>query len=50
MRTAMIGMRAPGFTLECVERPGAGRRQVSLDDYVDRWLILMFYPRDFSLV
>jgi alkyl hydroperoxide reductase subunit AhpC len=25
-------------------------RQVRLDDYGDRWLILVFYPRDFSLV
>jgi alkyl hydroperoxide reductase subunit AhpC len=50
MRSAMVGTRAPDFSLECVELPGTGRRQISLDDYLDRWLVLLFYPRDFSLV
>jgi alkyl hydroperoxide reductase subunit AhpC len=35
--------------LPCTQGPGATRR-VSLADYRDRWLILAFYPRDFSLV
>ena len=50
MRTATVGTRAPGFSLQATEGPGSARRQVSLDDYIDRWLILVFYPRDFSLV
>jgi alkyl hydroperoxide reductase subunit AhpC/predicted Ser/Thr protein kinase len=29
---------------------GSERGQVTLDDYLDRWLLLMFYPRDFSFV
>jgi hypothetical protein len=49
-RSAMVGTRAPDFSLPCIEMPGPGRRQVSLDDYLDRWLVLLFYPRDFSLV
>ena len=49
-RGAMVGNRAPNFSLLCTERPGTGRRQVSLDDYLDRWLMLLFYPRDFSLI
>jgi alkyl hydroperoxide reductase subunit AhpC len=48
-RGAMVGTRAPTFSLLCTEGPGSGRR-VSLDDYLDRWLMLLFYPRDFSLV
>jgi len=28
----------------------SGRRQISLADYQDRWLMLVLYPRDFSLV
>ncbi|MGE4134941.1 MAG: redoxin domain-containing protein [Pirellulales bacterium] len=45
-----VGTRAPDFTLSCIGHPDAQRRQVSLADYRDRWLILLFYPRDFSMV
>ena len=50
MRRAAVGTRAPDFSLPCVDGPGVAPRQVSLGDYLDRWLILVFYPRDFSLV
>jgi alkyl hydroperoxide reductase subunit AhpC len=49
-RTAMVGTRAPNFSLVCTDGPGSSRRRVSLDDYLDRWLMLVFYSRDFSLV
>jgi peroxiredoxin len=49
-RTATVGTRAPDFSLPCTEGPGSARRLASLDDYTDRWLILLFYSRDFSLV
>ena len=49
-RNAMVGTRAPGFTLWATQGRGTERRQVSLDDYLDRWLVLLFYPRDFSLI
>ena len=49
-RTAMVGTRAQNFSLPCTEGPGSAARQASLDDYADRWLILLFYSRDFSLV
>jgi alkyl hydroperoxide reductase subunit AhpC len=48
IRSATVGTRAPGFALPCTA--GSERRQVSLDDYLDRWLGLIFYPRDFSLL
>ena len=48
-RSATVGTRAPGFSLAVTDGPGT-RRQVSLDDYLDRWLVLLFYPRDFTLV
>jgi peroxiredoxin len=48
-RTAAVGTRAPAWSLPCTEGPGLGR-QVSLDDYADRWLVLLFYPRDFSML
>jgi alkyl hydroperoxide reductase subunit AhpC len=50
IRTAVVGTRAPAFFLRCVDGPREAPREVSLDDYLDRWLILLFYPRDFSLV
>ena len=50
IRAAMVGTRAPNFSLPCTDGRGAEAKQVSLDDYLDRWLILLFYPRDFSLV
>jgi alkyl hydroperoxide reductase subunit AhpC len=49
-RIAMVGTRAPDFSLFCVDRPGAAPRQATLADYLDRWLILIFYPQDFSLL
>ncbi|MBI3837520.1 MAG: redoxin domain-containing protein [Planctomycetia bacterium] len=45
-----VGMRAPDFTLPCTRRSGSTQQRVSLADYRDRWLILLFYPRDFSMV
>ena len=50
MRNVMVGARAPNFSLLCTEGPHSVRRQVSLDDYLDRWLLLLFYSRDFSLI
>jgi alkyl hydroperoxide reductase subunit AhpC len=50
MRSAMVGTRAPSFSLHCTDGPHAERRQVALDDYLDRWLMLLFYPRDFSMI
>jgi len=49
-RTATVGTRAPALSLPCTEGQGTDTRQVSLDDYLDRWLIVLFYPRDFSLL
>ena len=49
-REAKVGSRAPGFSLATVSGSGSERGQATLDDYLDRWLLLVFYPRDFSLV
>ncbi len=43
-----IGRRAPSFSLESVDGAGRARSQVSL--YLDGWLVLLFYPRDFSMI
>ena len=49
-QAAIVGKRAPGFDLPCTSAADSGRTRVSLDDFRDRWLIVFFYPRDFSLV
>jgi alkyl hydroperoxide reductase subunit AhpC/predicted Ser/Thr protein kinase len=49
-REPKVGTRAPGFSLSVINGPGFECRKVVLDDYLDRWLLLMFYPRDFSFV
>lgn len=49
-RTAKVGTRAPSFQLQIVDGDGIERSKVELDDYLDQWLILLFYPRDFSLI
>src|SRR5262249_36478778 len=48
--TATVGQRAPDFSLDCTRGTESSRRTVTLADYQNRWLILVFYPRDFSLV
>ena len=49
-RTARVGSRAPSFELPIVAGDGIDRDEVELDDYLDQWLMLLFYPRDFSLI
>lgn len=41
---------APDFDLTCAAAPGSGRRRVTLADLRQRCLVLVFYPRHFSLV
>jgi alkyl hydroperoxide reductase subunit AhpC len=48
--TPLIGSLAPPFELDCTAIPDSAPRTVSLADYQGRWLILIFYPRDFSMV
>lgn len=50
MSEARIGEAAPGFALMCVRATDPQPRPVALGDYRGRWLLLIFYPRDFSFV
>ncbi|MEE8153652.1 MAG: peroxiredoxin, partial [Phycisphaerales bacterium] len=45
-----VGMLAPAFDLPCVSVGSSAPRRVSLSSFCGRWLVLVFYPRDFSLV
>ncbi len=44
----MVGKEAPHFTADALDQ---GRtREVRLADYRGRWVVLFFYPADFSTV
>ena len=45
-----VGKAAPKFFLSCVSAENTASRNVALRDYAGRWLVLIFYPRDFSFV
>src|SRR4051812_5774763 len=50
MQTTLIGNPAPPFDLPCTRFPDPTRHRAALEDYRGRWLLLLFYPRDFSLI
>jgi alkyl hydroperoxide reductase subunit AhpC len=50
MQTTLIGNPAPAFDLSCTRLPDPDRHRARLSDSSGRWLILVFYPRDFSMV
>lgn len=47
-RSAKVGEPAPGFSVEAVI--GKEVKTVSLGDYRGKWLVLFFYPADFSFI
>ena len=51
-RIAKVGEPAPGFTLDALIGKETGKefRQISLEEYRGRWVVLFFYPMDFSFV
>ncbi|MHC4403356.1 MAG: protein kinase domain-containing protein [Planctomycetota bacterium] len=50
MSVAKVGEPAPEFTLRCIRAGDERPRPVRLSDYSGRWLMLIFYPRDFTFV
>jgi alkyl hydroperoxide reductase subunit AhpC len=48
----MVGKPAPDFRLEGVvgTEPGKEFATLSLKDFKDKWLVLFFYPADFTIV
>src|SRR3954470_5461387 len=50
MSSTFIGNPAPSFDLPCTRFPDPSRNHAALEDYRGGWLLLLFYPRDFSLV
>ena len=47
-RSAKVGEPAPAFNVEAVS--GKDVKTVSLEDYRGKWLVLFFYPADFSFI
>ena len=43
-----IGQRAPLFLLNGFNKNNPNKKEWSLDDFSGEWLILYFYPKDFS--
>ena len=50
MEIAQVGQAAPAFALACADARDERRMRVTSGEYAGRWLILIFYPRDFSFV
>ncbi len=48
--TLMVGQPAPALECEAWLRGAARETQISLDDFRGRWVVLFFYPRDFTFI
>lgn len=46
----LVGNKAPNFNLTAVKGDGSEFINVKLEDYKGKWLILFFYPLDFTFV
>ncbi len=46
----LVGNKAPDFTMEACKGDGSDFKEVKLSDYKGKWLVLFFYPLDFTLV
>lgn len=46
----LIGKNAPSFSMSAALGDGSGFGKVSLDAYKGKWLVLFFYPLDFTFV
>jgi eukaryotic-like serine/threonine-protein kinase len=49
-QTARVGCAAPAFDLRCTLAPEYQAGRARSGDFLGRWLLLVFYPRDFSFV
>ena len=43
-----VGKKAPNFTLNGYGKNNPNKKVWSLDDFSQKWLVLYFYPKDFS--
>jgi peroxiredoxin 2/4 len=50
MAKRLVGNQAPHFEMKYVDGEGERFGRVSLDDYKGKWLVMFFYPLDFTFV
>lgn len=50
MTERLVGKKAPCFKMNAVSGDGENFTKVSLEDYKGKWLIMFFYPLDFTFV
>jgi peroxiredoxin (alkyl hydroperoxide reductase subunit C) len=48
--TAMIGQKAPDFCMETTKNIESLDHKAKLSDYQGKWLVMFFYPLDFTFV
>lgn len=46
----LVREKAPNFTMNAVTGDGEDFIKVSLDDYKGKWLVMFFYPLDFTFI
>ncbi|KOF57775.1 MULTISPECIES: peroxiredoxin [Clostridium] len=46
----LVGKNAPGFKLNAVLGDGSDFKEIKLSDYKGKWLVMFFYPLDFTFV
>ncbi len=46
----IVGIKAPDFKMEAISGEGEEFIEVSLSQYKGKWLVLFFYPLDFTFV
>lgn len=46
----LVGNKAPDFKMETCKGDGTGFGEVQLTDYKGKWLVMFFYPLDFTLI
>lgn len=46
----LVKKQAPDFKMNAALGDGSGFTEVKLSDYKDKWLVLFFYPLDFTFV
>lgn len=46
----LVGRKAPDFTMKTSLGCGSDFGEVKLSDYKGKWLVLFFYPLDFTFV
>lgn len=50
MEKRLVGRPAPDFTMNASLGDGSDFSKISLSDYKGKWLVLFFYPLDFTFV